>query len=260
MARQRQRRRRDQIWNPPSRGSDISAIFVLFAAGPLLLPLIGAQVEVIAFATPLVFCLFAAWRCVLAARRSPRGAFMWFALAGSVMTAAAASVVALASSSSQAAFYVGTAASAMLAVAMLDLARRTLAGVPRARMADALLFPVLATSIAVWFVAVPGYRDGDAILTTAAMLDLVAMCAGAVALVVRPTGANLQVTAPLTLGIAFAMVGDCVVSAQAAGLLETSGLATALLWACAAYSIAVAADFDRGAAPREERGRHKEIA
>ena len=67
----RERRRRDQIWNPPSRGSDIGAIFVLFAAGPLLLPLVGAQLEVIAFAAPLVFCLFAAWRCSLAARRNP---------------------------------------------------------------------------------------------------------------------------------------------------------------------------------------------
>src|SRR3954471_19918092 len=129
----RQRRRREQIWNPPSRGTDISAIFVLFAAGPLLLPLIGAQIEVIAFATPLVFCLFAGWRCALAARRSPQRAPVWITLAGSVVTAAAASIVALLSSDSHAAFYVGTAASALLAAAMLDLARRVLAGVPRAR-------------------------------------------------------------------------------------------------------------------------------
>ena len=256
----RQRRRRDQVWNPHSRGTDISAVFVLFAAGPLLLPLIGAQIEVVAFATPLVFCLFAAWRCILAARRSAVRAFVWFTLAASVLTAAVASVIAIASSDGRAAFYVGTAASAMLAVAMVDLARRTLAGVPRARMADALLFPVLAASITVWFVAVPGYRDGDTVLTTAAVLDLVAMCGGAVALVVRPTGDALQVTMPVTLGVAMAMVGDCIVSAQAADLLTTSGLATALLWAAAAYFIAVAADFDRGAPECSDRDDDREIA
>src|SRR5215208_5741597 len=163
----RQRRRRDQIWNPPSRGADISAIFVVFAAGPLLLPLIGAQIEVIAFAAPLIFCLFAAWRCVLAARRSRQRAAVWFTLAAWVVTAAAASVVALATSDSDAAFYVGAAASVLLTVAMVDLARRVVGGVPRARIVDGLLFPVLAASVTIWFVALPGFRDGDQILTMA---------------------------------------------------------------------------------------------
>jgi hypothetical protein len=46
-----------------------------------------------------------------------------------------------------------------------------LAGVPRARIADGLLFPVLATAVTVWFVAIPGFRDGDDILTAAVALD-----------------------------------------------------------------------------------------
>src|SRR3954452_4578676 len=143
----RQRRRREQIWDPPARGTDISAILVLLAAGPLPLPLIGAQLEVIAFATPLVFCLFAGWRCALAARRDRQRAPVWIMLGGSVVTAAAASIVALFSADSHAAFYVGTAASVLLAASMLELARGVLASVPRARMADGLLFPVLATSV-----------------------------------------------------------------------------------------------------------------
>src|SRR5215208_1451041 len=106
---------RDHIWNPPSHGADISAIFVVFAAGPLLLPLIGAQIEVIAFATPLLICLFAAWRCALAARRSSARAGVWATLAVAVATAAGASVVALFASDGKAAFYVGTAASVLLA-------------------------------------------------------------------------------------------------------------------------------------------------
>jgi hypothetical protein len=74
-----------------------------------LLPLIGAQVEVIAFATPLVFCLFAGWRCLLAARRNPQRATIWVALGASVVTAAAASIVALVYGDTSVTFYIGAA-------------------------------------------------------------------------------------------------------------------------------------------------------
>src|SRR5436190_5045160 len=131
-----QRRRRDQIWNPPSRGVDISAIFVIFAAGPLLLPLIGAQIAVIAFATPLALCLFAAWRCALAARRSQQDSPVWWLLGSATLTAALASIVALASADSDVAFYIGTVASALLAIAMLGLARRCMVAVPVERAVD----------------------------------------------------------------------------------------------------------------------------
>jgi diguanylate cyclase (GGDEF)-like protein len=255
-----QRRRRDQLWNPPSRGADISAFFVLFAAGPLLLPLIGAQVQVIAFATPLVFCLFAAWRCVLAARRNTQRATIWFALGASVVTAAAASIVALVYADTRVTFYIGAGASVLLVVAMLDLARGVLAGVPRARIADGLLFPVLATAVTVWFVAIPGFRDGDDILTAAVALDLLALCAAAIALVVRPSGDNLHVTGTLALGLGLAMVGDGLISSEAAGLLTTSGLPTALMWAAAAYLLALAADFDRPGTPEEDDAQEASVA
>ncbi len=182
------RRRRDEIWNPPSKGVDISAIFVVFAAGPLLLPLIGAQLDVIAFITPLAFCVFAVWRCAKAARRSNCRAVVWLALAGACGTAAVASGVALAAPDSRAPFYVGAVASAGLAAALLEFARRSLAGISRERVADALLFPVLAASVALWFIVIPGFRDGDAILAGAVVLDLVALCAASLALVARPSG------------------------------------------------------------------------
>ena len=241
------RRRRDEVWNPASHGADISAIFVVFAAGPLLLPLIGAQLDVIAFAAPLLFCLFAAWRCALAARRSRARAAIWIVVGASVLTAAAASVVALLSADSDTAFYVGTAASGLLAAAMVALARRSLAGATRARIADGLLFPVLVGSVTVFFVAVPGFRDGDPVLTTAVVLDLVGLAAVAIALVGRPSGGNLHVSAPLALGLALATVGDGLVASDAAGLVETNGLPTALMWAAAGYLLALGADFDTGA-------------
>src|SRR5437773_7663256 len=106
------RRRRDQVWNPPSRGIDISAIFVVFAAGPLLLPLIGAQLDVIAFVTPLAFSAFATWRCVLAARRSRPRVRVWACFAFAAAFAVIASAIALAVPDGTAAFYVGAIASA----------------------------------------------------------------------------------------------------------------------------------------------------
>jgi diguanylate cyclase (GGDEF)-like protein len=251
----RQRRRREEIWNPPSRGFDISAIFVLFAAGPLLLPLIGAQLQVIAFAAPLAFCVFAGWRCILAARRSTERALVWFALAGATLTAAAASVVALAVPHSSVAFYVGTAASGLLTVSMVELARRTQAAVPLQRSADGLLFPALAVSVTLWFVVIPGYSDGDAILTTAVTFDLLALCAASFALAVRPTSDQLRVVGPLALGLGMATIGDGLIASASAGVLSTSGLPTAFLWAAAAYGLALAADFDVG---RPSRDAHAE--
>ena len=248
------------MWNPHSRGADISAIFVVFAAGPLLLPLIGAQIDVIAFATPLVFCGFATWRCALAARRAKVRAPVWLALGGATLTAAAASVVALVTPHSNLPFEIGAAASALLAIAMADMLRRSLAGVPRERIADALLFPALVGSVTVWFVVVPGLRDGNTVLTGAVVFDLVALCLASVALVVRPTGQQLHMVGPLLLGLGFATVGDALISSTAAGLVSTSGVPTALLWAATAYALAVAADFDVGAAPVEDPNDEADIA
>ncbi len=242
----RQRRRRDQIWNPPSRGTDISALFVLFAAGPLLLPLVGAQIAVIAFVTPLAFCLFASWRCGLAARRSRLRRSVWVALSASTLAAAMASVIAIVHPQGDVAFDVGASGSALLAIAMLDLARRSLAGARLERVVDGLLFPVLAGSVAIWFAVIPGFREGDHILTSAVAFDVLALCAAALAMVVRPCADHVRFAAPLVLGMALATVGDGLISSDAAGLLSTSGLATALLWAGAAYSFALAADLDIG--------------
>src|SRR5438874_8779582 len=254
------RRRRDQIWNPPSRGVDISAIFVLFAAGPLLLPLIGAQLDVIAFFTPLVFCLFALWRCTLAAKRSRARAGVWAAFAVAVAVAAVASGLALVIPDSNTPFYVGAVASGALVVAGADLARRSLAGVARERVADGLLFPVLAVSVAIWFIVVPGFRDGNAVLAGVVVLDLIALCSVSLALVARPTAQQLHIAGPIALGLAVVVVGDSLISSDAAGQLSTSGVPTALLWAGGAYLLALAADFDAGDLPRDHPAVDGDIA
>jgi hypothetical protein len=79
-------------------------------------------------------------------------------------------------------------------------------------------------------------------------------------LVVRPSGDNLHVTGPLALGLGLAMVGDGLISSEAAGLLTTSGLPTALMWAAAAYLLALAADFDRPGTPEEDDAQEASVA
>jgi diguanylate cyclase (GGDEF)-like protein/putative nucleotidyltransferase with HDIG domain len=244
------RRRRDQIWNPPSRGVDISAIFVVFAAGPLLLPLIGAQLDVIAFATPLLFASFATWRCVAAARRSRPRVHMWAAMAGAAGFAAIASAVALADPDGNTPFYIGAIASVFLVLGTAALVRTLLGDVPRERVADGLLFPVLIITVAIWFIVVPGFAEGDALLAGVVILDLIALCGASLALVGRPTAQELHITAPITLGLALATVGDSLISSDASGRLSTNGLPTALLWAAASYLLALAADFDAGEKPQ----------
>jgi diguanylate cyclase (GGDEF)-like protein len=256
----RQRRRRDQVWNPPSRGTDISAIFVVFAAGPLLLPLIGAQLEIITFVTPLVFCGFAAWRCALAMRRSRLRAATFAILGGASLTAGIASAAAIVSGSSHVAFYIGAGASVLLTVGMVDLARRALAGASVERIADGLLFPVLAISVTVWFVAIPGFQEGDVVLASAVVLDLAALCAATIALAVRPTHEQLRIVGPMALGLGLVTVADSLVSSGAAGRLTTSGLPTALLWAAGSYCLALAADFDVGSSAEDDPAAQANIA
>jgi diguanylate cyclase (GGDEF)-like protein len=248
------------VWNPPSRGTDISAIFVVFAAGPLLLPLIGAQLEIITFVTPLIFCSFAAWRCALAVRRSRLRSRIFAVLGAGALTAGGASAAAIVSGDTRVAFYVGAAASVLLMVGMVDLARRALAGASLERVADGLLLPVLAVSITVWFVAIPGFSQGDAVLASAVVFDLAALCGATFALAVRPTHEQLRIVGPLALGLGLVTVADSLVSSDAAGRLTTSGLPTAVLWAAAAYCLALAADFDVGSTADADPAAEADVA
>src|SRR3954453_8212051 len=119
------RRRRDAAWNPPSKGGDVTALFAVLVAVPLLLPLLSGFSFVL-FALPALVMAVAAPRCLAAARRAARP-LSWRTYALAAVLGGAASVVATASllesSLTMAAFYLGSGASICFVVGLLPLLR-----------------------------------------------------------------------------------------------------------------------------------------
>src|SRR3954453_21413192 len=88
-------RRRDAAWNPPSTGGDVTALFAMLIAVPLLLPLLSG-IGFVLFALPALVMVVAVPRCLAAARRS-QYPLMWRIYALGAVLGAAASVTATAS-------------------------------------------------------------------------------------------------------------------------------------------------------------------
>src|SRR3954447_17037995 len=86
------RSRRDAAWNPPTKGADVTALFAVLVAVPVLLPFVS-RFSLALFALPAAVNMAAAPRC-LAARRYGAGGIAWRALAASAALAALASALA----------------------------------------------------------------------------------------------------------------------------------------------------------------------
>lgn len=242
------RRRKDQPWNPPSSGPDISTVFVLFAAGPLLLPVLGATVHVFAFALGIVALAYAGFRAWGASRRAPERRRFWLALVVTAVTAAFASVAGLAivaGAPEALPFYLGAGASVSMLAATAGLARQATRGIRLERAVDALLLATVGVGAGIYFVAVPGFDHGDAVLTGVVVLDLAAVFAASLA-VVATTGARRRMTLGVLTMCACAATGDALISLTASGGFAAPIWATGLLWVAAAMSIAVAAGFEDG--------------
>ena len=243
------RTRRDAAWNPPSKGGDVTALFAMLVAVPLLLPLLSGLGPVL-FALPALALALAAARCMAAATRSPH-AVMWRTYAVGAAFGAAASAVGAASllddRLTNAAFYFGSGASVCLLAGLVPLLRRSLLQSRLERLVDALIFDAVVVSLGVWFIAVPGFGGGDPILTAVFMLDLAAL-----ALVAVPT---LAATARADRHTGWWLVGVCASACIGDGLVAQGGPATvaALAWAAAGLCL-LAAAADRSSV--EEEGQH----
>src|SRR4051812_26016238 len=133
--------RRDAAWNPPSKGGDVTALFAMLVAVPLLMPLLSGLGPLL-FAVPALALAAAVPRCLAAAARSPHPG-MWRAYAVGAASASAASAVAAASllddSLATVAFYLGSGASICLLVGLVPLLRRSLLRSRLERVVDALI-------------------------------------------------------------------------------------------------------------------------
>src|SRR3954447_24297780 len=88
-------RRRDAAWNPPSKGGDVTALFAMLVAVPLLMPLLSCLGPLL-FAVPALALAAAVPRCLAASARSSSPG-MWRVFALGAASASAASAVAAAS-------------------------------------------------------------------------------------------------------------------------------------------------------------------
>ncbi|MEA2457437.1 MAG: hypothetical protein QOC95_409, partial [Thermoleophilaceae bacterium] len=176
------RPRRDAAWNPPRTGSDVTALFAVLVAVPLLIPLLS-RFAFLLFILPLLVMAIATPRCLGAARRSPNP-FVWRIYAVAAVLGGAASALAAGSvlvpGAAKAAFYLGFGTSLCFLAGLLPFLRRTLPGARMERLVDALLFDAVVVALGSWFVVKPGFEHGDVILTLVFVVDLAALAVAAV--------------------------------------------------------------------------------
>jgi diguanylate cyclase (GGDEF)-like protein/putative nucleotidyltransferase with HDIG domain len=246
------RPRRDAAWNPPSKGGDVTVLFAVLAAVPLLLPLLSGLSGAL-FALPVLVMAVAAPRCLAAARRGAHP-LLWrvYALAAvlGAATAALATASLLDERLTKPAFYLGFSASACFLLGLLPLVGRDLLSATE-RIVDALLFDAVIVALGVWFVALPGFEHGDPILTAVFVVDLAAVALAAVPTLAATSAADRR-TGWWLLGVcAGAAVGDGFVAAGG-----TTPAVTAIAWTAASVALVAAASDRPTVAERSEEDEH----
>src|SRR4051812_27895307 len=240
-------RRRDAAWNPPSKGGDVTALFAVLVAVPLLLPLLSGLVPLL-FVVPALALAAATPRCLSAAARSPRP-WMWRTYAAGAASGSAASAVAAASlldeSFTTVAFYLGSGASICLLAGLAPLVRRNLLRSRLERVLDALIFDAVVVSLGVWFIGLPGFSGGDPVLTAVFMIDLAALALAAIPTLAASERKDRRTGWWLVAVCASACVGDAVVAQGGPAAV------TAISWGAAGVAL-LAAAADRSNLPEEE--------
>lgn len=202
-----------------------------------------SQGHAIVFIVPLVALSVAAWRSVLTAKCVPAARPVWLAFGLMSTLAAVASAAALLSGVTGLeifqSLYLGSAASVVMVVGtgLLLFGR-----LPRAHLdgiLEALMFIGLGGALSVYFVIVPGFQSGDALLTAILVADLVALALALLAALGCWGGQTVGWA--LVGAIAAATVGDGVVSAGSSGQAAALTDVTALTWAMAGATFAWAA-------------------
>src|SRR3954465_327084 len=220
----RGRPRRAAAGNPPSKGGDVTALFAVLVSVPLLLPLLPGFGYVL-FALPVLVMAIATPRCLAAARRSAHPV-LWRTYAVAAVLGGGASAVATASvldsRLTTVAFYLGSGASICFLAGLLPLLRRRLLEARPDGLVGPLVFDAVVVPLAVWFVAVPGFRHGDPILTLVFVIDLAALALAAVPTLAATARADrrtgwwlMGVCAGAAIGDAFAAAGGSSVGTTA---------------------------------------------
>jgi diguanylate cyclase (GGDEF)-like protein/putative nucleotidyltransferase with HDIG domain len=234
----RGRPRRDAAWNPPSKGGDVTALFAVLVSVPLLLPLLPGFGYVL-FALPVLVMAIAAPRCLAAARRSAHPV-LWRTYALAAVLGGGASAVATASlldsGLTTVAFYLGSGASICFLAGLTPLLRRHLFDARPDRLVDALILAAVVVPLGLWFIAIPGFEHGDAILTLVFVIDLAALALAAVPALAATSRADRRTGSWLMGVCASASVGDGFVAAGG-----SSYAFTAICWTVGSVALVAAA-------------------
>src|SRR3954470_6604823 len=241
----RGRARKDAAWNPPSKGGDVTALFSVLVSVPMLLPLLPGFGYVL-FVLPVLAMAIAAPRCLAAARRSTHP-LLWRTYALAALLGAGTSAVAAASlldsRLTTVAFYLGSAVSICFVAGLAPLLRRDLFEARPDRLVDALIFATVVVPLGLWFVALPGFAHGDAILTLVFLVDLAAPALAAVPALAATSGADRR-TGWWLMGVcAGASIGDGFVAVGG-----SSFAFTAICWTASSLALAAAASDRRSVA------------
>jgi diguanylate cyclase (GGDEF)-like protein len=231
--------------HPITRRGDVTAVFAVLVSTPFVLPLLGVNMSDIAFAVPFAMLCFATVACVAAARLTVARRSMWLSFAVGCGFAAAASAVAVVSAIAgwkpTAAFYLGLGGSLGLLAGAVQVAHRSLRDARFERVVDSLFFCGVAAGVGTYFIAIPGFAHGDAILTWVFLVDLVSLLLVGVAVIVRRERGHRRLAYWLTGACAAALIGDGLVSEEAARQVSSATALTAAFWAAAGYALAAAA-------------------
>ena len=231
----------------PAANSDSTGVFGLLVVIPMLLPVFGIDLGDVVFALPMVLLTLAIATGVKAVRASGERRRMWQWLVASVVLAAAASVAGLVGAfletgGEELVFYVGSLASVFLLIGVASFAVPCLRRAGAVPLIDAAIVTVTGGALAAVFVIVPGFSRGDTLLTLVAGIDLLALLLVVLASVARRSRGERRVLIPLAAGLGAATLGDCLVSATAAGQIAVPAGFTAVLWAVAGYVFALSAE------------------
>jgi diguanylate cyclase (GGDEF)-like protein/putative nucleotidyltransferase with HDIG domain len=216
----------------------VTALFAVLVSVPLLLPLLPGFGYVL-FALPVLVMGIAAPRCLAAARRSAHP-LLWRTYAVAALLGAGASALATASlldhRLTTVAFYLGSGASICFLAGLAPLLRRDLFGARPDRLVDALIFAAVVVPLCIWFIAVPGFERGDAVLTLVFVIDLAALALASVSALAATSHADRR-TGWWLMGVcAAAAVGDGFVAAGGSSLAFT-----AICWTGSSVALACAA-------------------
>ena len=234
------------------QSADTTGFLAFTVVLALALPAAGIGLGDVVFAVPLAALALATAYGQRAARlpgdRQPLWAWLTVATGLATCACVVGIVGALAGTGSTLALYLAALSSVAVFGGACAFAVPCLLRARLSPLTDAVIIGIAGCAVAAVFVVVPGFREGDPVLTAVAMVDVVALLLATLGTVARRVPSDRQVMFPLLFACLAVTVDDTLVSASAAGQVHVSDGLIALLWSVAGYVFSVAARAEPGAA------------